>query len=279
MENNVGYMSTDVELMTLKYNFQDMMPVPLCSETLVAGENNQGDCPADGTYAFAVSYDLPSAGDQSTSWLASGWAGSGVIRMYAEEDESMLIGDCSFNLKTYVTPTAEKGFLQTPSAAATVGIVLGALAAVALVCLWCYCCARKKKQKQKITENPEDTKSITKDDLSTFFKRLDEDNKSRMSATPTYYQGASVATGSLYPASVLPPSTVTASPQTAAPVGELGSGYSTVSGLASGDGAEQKKSWFSRIGKGKESSGGAGGSLLSKFGRKRKTGDEGLEEP
>jgi hypothetical protein len=261
MENNVGYMSTDVELMTLKYNFQDMMPVPLCSESLQAGENNQGDCPADGTYAFAVSYDLPSAGDQSTSWLASGWAGSGVIRMYAEEDESMMIGECTFNLKTYVTPTAEKGFLQTPSAAATVGIVLGALAAVALVCLWCYCCARKKKQQKKVTESPEDAKS-------------------RMSATsPTYYQGASVATGSLYPASVMPPTTVTASPQTAAPDGELGSGYSTVSGLASGDGAEQKKSWFSRIGKGKETSSGAGGSLLSKFGRKRKTGDEGLEEP
>jgi hypothetical protein len=274
-------MSTDVELMTLKYTFQDMMPVPLCSEYLTAGENNGGECPADGTYAFSVSYDLPSAGEQSTSWLASGWAGSGSIRMYAEEDESMLIGDCTFNLKTYVTPTAEKGFFQTPSAAATVGIVLGTLAAVALLCLWCYCCAKKKKQ--KVTGSADDTKSVvTKDDLSTFFKRLDEDNKSRMSAAPTYYPAPSVAAGSAYPASVMPPTTVTATSPSATPVGQMGSGHSTVSGLASTsrDG-EQKKSWFNRLGKGKDSSptGGTGGSLLSKFGRKRKTEEEGTEEP
>src|SRR3569832_1513339 len=125
-----------------------MMPVPLCSDALVASASNSNQCPGDGSYGFSVSYELPSAGEQSTSWLASGWAGSGIIRMYAADDDTMLIGECTFNLKTYVTPAETKsGFFQTPSAAATVGIVLGALAAVALLSLWCYCCAKKRRPK------------------------------------------------------------------------------------------------------------------------------------
>lgn len=270
LENNVGYMSTDVDLLTLKYNFHDMMPVPLCSDYLVAGDSNAGQCPADGSYAFAVSYELPSAGDQSTSWLASGWTGSGVIRMYAEDDETMLIGECSFNLKTYVTPSSEKtGFFQTPSAAATVGIVLGAFVAVALVGLWCYCCA--KKRRQKIQENPEDMKSITKDDLSTFFKRLDDDNKSRaaqMSVASPYYHHGSVAANSYIPATVATPAPTQ---RTVPPVGgTVGSHESVVSALASATPEQEvkKKNWLPPfLNRNKEST---GISSFPSFGRKKK---------
>lgn len=179
--DNIGYITTDIELLTLQYNLHEMMPIPLCSDSLTAGSNNQNACPGDGSYGFSFSYKLPSAGEKSTSWLASGWAGSGIMRIYAEQDESMKIGECTFDLKTYVTPTADQGFFQAPSAAATVGIVLGGLAAIALVCLYCYCCA--KKRKQKLADEEKETKTISPDDLSTFFKRLDEEAKSIAAAS------------------------------------------------------------------------------------------------
>lgn len=190
LENNIGYLSTDVELLTLKYNLHEFMPVPLCSDYLVADSNNQNQCPYDGSYGFSVNYKLPSAGEQSTSWLASGWAGSGIMRIYAEEDESMLIGECTFSMKTYVTPSQTRGFMQAPSAAATVGIVLGALAAVALVCLYCYCCISKRKVAQ---ESSGDDKTVTKDDLSTFFKRLDDEKSQILSAAASVRDAASVS--------------------------------------------------------------------------------------
>ena len=61
-QNNVGYISTDIELMTLHYNFQEMMPVPLCYYYLQPSESNEYDCPGDGSYGFSVNYVLPSAG-------------------------------------------------------------------------------------------------------------------------------------------------------------------------------------------------------------------------
>lgn len=164
-------MTTDVSLLTLNYNFFELMPINLCSDYLAENENNEGGCPADGSYDFSVTYGLPSAGEESTSWLASGWAGSGVIQIFATEDGSTLIGECTFNLKTYVTPSADKGVFQTPSAAVTVGIVLGALAVFALVCLYCYCCCRKRRRQRTSNDNKStggETSSFS------FFRRMDD---------------------------------------------------------------------------------------------------------
>lgn len=170
MENNVAYMTCDLELLTLTYNFFTMMPVDMCSEYLSYGQDDdyQGECPSNGDYDFSVTYTLPGAGDESTSWLATGWAGSGLFQLFAEEDDSMLIGECTFSLKTYVTPSAEQSY-PIPSAAVTAGIVLGALAFVALICCWCYCCTRRRKK-----TGGSDSDTLSGGSMSTGFKRMDD---------------------------------------------------------------------------------------------------------
>jgi hypothetical protein len=180
-------MTADLELLTLQYNLFEMLQVPLCSDYLTADADNQNQCPGSGSYDFSITYKLPSAGQESTSWLASGWAGSGIVRIYAEQDTSMLIGQCTFTMKTYVTPSASSSLPYTPTAAETVGIVLGALAVVALACLWCYCCRRKRAQKTTMsdTKTITDVKStVTPEDVASFFKRMDDEQKSMMSGNP-----------------------------------------------------------------------------------------------
>jgi len=164
--------------MTLQYNFNEMLAIPLCEYVQPQGDY---ECPSDGSYAFSLDYPLPSAGGESTSWLASGWAGKGTIGIYAKKDESMLIGQCSFNMKTYVTSDESRGIFQTPSAAAMVGIVLGSVAALVIVGLWWRCCSRGKPKKK----STDDGKSVlTRDDITTLFRRLDDETRSHLS-TPS----------------------------------------------------------------------------------------------
>ena len=177
MVDNIGYLTADLELVTLQYQFFDQTPIPLCSDSLTAGDGVE--CPGDGSYAFSVDYNLPSAGSESQSWLASGWNGKGTIQIFAEANANMLIGECTFALDTMVTPADEPNFyrrtVNPPSAAATVGIVLGTLAMVALLCLWCYCC--KRKQPRSTTSNAS-AASSRPDDVSAFFKRMDDETGS-----------------------------------------------------------------------------------------------------
>ena len=169
---NVGYLSVNVELLTLKYTFFNMMPVPLCSSSLVAASGNAGDCPANGAYGFSVNYKLPTAGSGSTSWLATGWAGSGTFKLYAQNDLSMLIGQCSFNLKTYVTPSPNRSTVPwTPSAAAATGITLGVLAFIALGCLYCSCCRARRRLRAAVGA---DKKPLDEDTLAVDYKKLEE---------------------------------------------------------------------------------------------------------
>lgn len=125
-----------------------MKQIQLCSENLVSGDENQSECPGDGSYSYSVQYKLPSAGDDKTLWLASGFQGDGVIQMFAEEDERMLIGECQVTLKTYVTRTEENmyGPFETPSAAASIGMILALSALIGLCCCYSYCCIRCKKR-------------------------------------------------------------------------------------------------------------------------------------
>lgn len=94
--------------------------------------------------------------------------------MYAEQDVNMLIGECTLDLQTYVTPKDKDNLLQTPSAAASVGIILGVGAMAGLMCLYCYCCSSKR------TKDTSEEKKEESDEVSTFFKRL-EDEKSTAS--------------------------------------------------------------------------------------------------
>ena len=101
IQDNYGYITSSISLFSLDFSLFEMMQVPLCNaDYLVADENNaNGDCPADGTYTFSVPYKLPNSGAETASWLASGWQGDGLIEIFAEQDESMLVGQCTMDLQ------------------------------------------------------------------------------------------------------------------------------------------------------------------------------------
>ena len=170
--DNIAYVTADLSLFSMHFNLVEMLQVPLCDETMVAGEDNQYACPGDGTHNYEIVYNLPSAGNEQMSWLASGWDGSGLIQMFAQQDESMKIGECSLQLKTYVTrPEERKSLLTTPSFAATVGIVLASLAVAGLVLMYCHCCCKRRKA-TNFKENDEESR----------FQRIEEEK--------SYWSGA-----------------------------------------------------------------------------------------
>lgn len=183
IENNIGYMTTDIEMMTLSYNFYELMPVPLCYYYLKASDANEYDCPGDGSYGFTTHYVLPSAGGESTSWLATGWAGTGTISLYAENDDTMLIGQCTFDLRTFVTPNEERGIFQTPSAAASVGMVAGTVAVGFIICVWMYCCHQSSQDDDGVGGKicSDDLTHLSSDEITTLFKKLDEETRSQLS--------------------------------------------------------------------------------------------------
>jgi len=211
--DNVAYLSSDIEMMTLTYNLNEYQPFTLC-EYMTASNSNQNDCPGDGTYGFTVNYQLPSAGDERSSWLASGWNGQGTFKVYAEMDESMMIGMCTFYMKTYVTPDANRGVFQTPSAAAAIGITLGATAAFVLFCVYWRCCRCSgdscggggggsgnsvvsgggsrfgRGSRAGSFDKDEIFSQLTKDDVTTLFKRLDEETRSQNSVSPSLLAAA-----------------------------------------------------------------------------------------
>jgi hypothetical protein len=170
--NDIAYVTADLSLFSLQFNLLDMMPVPLCDETMVAADGNQYACPGDGSQNYEVVYKLPSAGSERVSWIASGFEGSGLIQMFAQQDKSMKIGQCSLQLKTYVSrPEERKSLLSTPSAAATAGIVLASILGAGLLTMYCYCCC-KRRQSKRTKEYDEESR----------FQRMEEDK--------SYWSGA-----------------------------------------------------------------------------------------
>jgi len=161
-------------LWTLDFTLLDMMQIPLCDDTMTASENNENDCPGDGAYGFDITYKLPSSGSDPSSWLASGWEGSGIVQMFAQPDEDLLIGECTLALRTYVTQKNKESLVGTPSAAATAGIVLGVAALLAMLTCWCWCCRKKRQAKKAKVQSVEDEQ--------TYFRRM-EDERSYWSGT------------------------------------------------------------------------------------------------
>jgi hypothetical protein len=169
IEGEVAYFSSELSLFSLSFDLFDMMEIELCHENVEADANNANECPGDGDYDFSVVYKLPDAGSETTSWLASGWEGSGKIQMYAEQNQGFLIGDCTMVLKTYVTQQSEeKNLVGTPSAAVAAGIAGGVAAMMGLVCLYCYCCRGKRGAKKN-------EKPATPDEVSTFFRKMEDE--------------------------------------------------------------------------------------------------------
>eukprot|EP00977_Amphora_coffeiformis_P020353 scaffold8130_cov164-Amphora_coffeaeformis.AAC.5 len=198
ISGDVGYLSADLSLFSIDFSLVSKQAVPLCyfeenyqdnggeeeqadynGEQNVYDNNNNGrrfldgavdygNCPADGCYPFSVEYVLPSAGNDSAAWLASGWQGTGTIEMFAQRNDQYKIGMCSLTLNTFVTKEDSSSLLSAPSAAATAGIILAIILATVLMCCYCYCCIRSRKTKKESLE--------AGDDVTSNFRRLDEDS-------------------------------------------------------------------------------------------------------
>jgi len=128
---------------------------------------NNGDAQcdlADGYYAFSRSYTLPDYED-NMSWFATGWRGTGYIKMYSDDssmDES-LIGLCTFKFDTMVTQKSGGG-MTPPTAAMTLGIIAGVFALVGLLCCYLSCCRGKKKTAAGPSDMTVGTYKRTEDD-------------------------------------------------------------------------------------------------------------------
>lgn len=176
VQDNQAYLTFDMHFLTLDLKPFEMKQISLCSGNLVSGEENQSACPGDGSYSYSVQYRLPSAGDGHPLYLASGFQGKGIIRMFAEQDERMLIGECHLTLKTYVTRTEENmyGPFETPSAAASVGMALAVSALIGLCCCYSYCCIRRKSNTQELNVENEALFSRMEDNEA-LFSRMEDD--------------------------------------------------------------------------------------------------------
>ena len=173
IQNNLAYLSVHLKFLTLDYKPFDMKVFQLCSENLVQDNNSQSssstECPADGAYTYSIPYKLPAAGSGHPVWLASGFQGTGMVQMYAEQDERMLIGECQLRLKTYVTRTEENTFgpLSTPSAAISLGMASALVALIGLCCCYSRCCIRRRKVSTSIQDSATENGAL--------FTRMDDD--------------------------------------------------------------------------------------------------------
>jgi hypothetical protein len=185
IENNVAYMTADLSLWSLHFNLVDMLQVPLCDESMVADSSNQNECPGDGAHKYEFEYLLPTAGSEHTSWLASGWKGTGLIQLFAEQNENMKIGECTLSLNTYVTrKSAQKNLLGMPSAATALGMLVALLIVLAALAMYVYCCCcNRKNRPNRIRVKKDRINSVTydrddeNDEDAAHFKRM-EDEKS-----------------------------------------------------------------------------------------------------
>jgi len=167
--NNVAYITADLNFVTWTFHLLDQFQIDLCNQNLVASENNAGECPGDGSYSFSMDYALPNSKDAST-WLASGWGGSGTIAMYSTETVSAdsLVGYCTLPMTTAVTSSASSNY-NPPSASTTTGLVIGAILLAALAGV--YLVFRRRASSKR---------SATTDDGKSFF----DDAKTHLTSKP-----------------------------------------------------------------------------------------------
>jgi hypothetical protein len=168
--DNTAYATAELSLFTLNYNLFEDLAIPLCDDSMTANEGYE--CPADGSYEYAVTYNLPSAGAESQSWLASGWQGTGQIQLFAAENATTMVGECTLSLSTFVTKNSSNK-LQTPAASVVFGTLAAVLVASLLLCIFCCCCS-KKKRAARAGKDPSVDKVMD-------FRRMTED-----SSTPAF---------------------------------------------------------------------------------------------
>lgn len=153
VQNNIGYATANISMVSLNFNLFENKEISLCSYTMEAnsygGYNGYGgyqyNCPNDGAYNYSVLYTLPSAGKETQSWFGSGWKPTGVIQLFADEYDTVLIGECTLGLTTYVTQKSGQEY-ETPPASLVSAIVLGSLLGITLLWFCCCCCTKTKQE-------------------------------------------------------------------------------------------------------------------------------------
>jgi len=195
--NGIVYGKAGLQLMTLDYELFNNVPLYMCGPWVSEVEENdaeayentyggryladadagddaaQGDdavaeeeqdaadtCAGNGMYTFYVDLDLPE-NDDKLSWLATGWKGVGDIMLFANSgDSSSLVGYCTLNFATHVTPQDEIYYL--PSALIASLSIIGVMAAVVFSCCFCRCCRKGNKKEVTTKKKVAATKAISK---------------------------------------------------------------------------------------------------------------------
>ena len=150
-QNNTGYASADLNLLSVEYNLFNFLPFNFCGDWVSSGRYNDGACPSDGQYTFSVPYTLPWDDGDITTWFATGWQGNSNLIIYSSpaEDNSTLLASCTLHWKTYVTKneTADEGWKTLPSAAQVAIIMASVLACMCCCCFYLSCCRRRRRKK------------------------------------------------------------------------------------------------------------------------------------
>lgn len=78
----------------------DMVPMPLCDDSLTANQNNEnGKCPGDGSYSFSTAFTSKAPSSDFGSWLLTGYKGELVVNLYWNSD-AKLAGRCHADIAT-----------------------------------------------------------------------------------------------------------------------------------------------------------------------------------
>lgn len=174
LTNSTSYMTANIKFVSLEYLLFKNQAIDLCDAnwiTPATSDANGDSCVADGTYGFSIPYTLPDYEDNA-SWLATGWRGTGYMKMFSDSSSSdeKMIGYCTFKLSTMVTNKGDGSFTP-PTAAMTIGILAGVIALCALVCFYWTCC--RKTTPKVIRVNASDTGS--KRGSTASFTKMDDD--------------------------------------------------------------------------------------------------------
>jgi hypothetical protein len=178
-------MTANIKFVSLEYLLFKNQEINLCDSTWITppsdADANADSCIADGTYGFSIPYTLPDYED-SASWLATGWKGTGYMKMFSDTSSSdeKMIGYCTFKLSTMVTNKGDGSFTP-PTAAMTIGILAGVIALGALICFYWTCC--RKSTPKVIMTNASDTGS--KPGSTASFTKMEDDGTMATSKSDT----------------------------------------------------------------------------------------------
>ena len=118
---------------THRETLANKVQVPLCDNSYKADQYNQnGNCPADGSYSFATAFQTESPSEIG-GWLLTGYKGEIVLNMYLDSTKE-LVGRCRVDMKTKPTNW------QAPSGKLVSCLVLASLiGGVAYALIKCRC--------------------------------------------------------------------------------------------------------------------------------------------